>query len=60
MKVTTTDKITYDLTKLDDKVNDNCLHESCNLCHGTGKKVTDGSYCFHHISCPCHKCTVWC
>lgn len=33
-----------------------CLHDSCSLCKGTGKKV-DGSICIHHISCNCPKCT---
>lgn len=33
-----------------------CLHDSCPLCKGTGKKE-DGSICIHHISCNCHKCT---
>lgn len=37
----------------------NCLHDACPECHGTGKKK-DGSFCIHHISCPCPKCSPSC
>ena len=66
MKVPTTDRTTIDLTKLDEKVvdhdidNTSCLNDACTLCNGTGTKVTDGTMCFHHISCSCRKCTTWC
>lgn len=33
-----------------------CLHDSCEMCNGTGFKL-DGSFCVHHISCSCPKCT---
>lgn len=34
----------------------NCLHEGCPDCHGTGRDK-DGRICIHHLSCPCKKCT---
>jgi hypothetical protein len=34
-----------------------CLHKSCTICNGTGRKLIDGSICVHMISCPCNKCT---
>lgn len=33
-----------------------CLHDQCPECHGTGVKK-DGTPCIHYISCPCPKCT---
>ncbi len=37
-----------------------CLHDACTQCHGTGIKDFDGSLCVHHISCTCPKCRVMC
>lgn len=35
---------------------DQCLHDSCSQCKGTG--VTSlGHSCVHAISCPCKKCS---
>lgn len=39
-----------------DKQSDNCLHDNCTKCFGTGRK-SDGSMCMHGIACPCRKCT---
>lgn len=36
-----------------------CLHDNCSSCHGTGRKA-DGSMCIHMISCPCPKCSPTC
>lgn len=33
-----------------------CLHDSCELCSGSGKKI-DGSVCIHYISCNCPNCS---
>lgn len=33
-----------------------CLHDACPECEGTGTKK-DGTPCVHMISCPCPKCT---
>jgi hypothetical protein len=33
-----------------------CLHDGCTECNGTGKKK-NGQMCVHMISCPCEKCT---
>lgn len=33
-----------------------CLHDNCELCYGTGVK-SDGTTCFHYISCSCPKCS---
>lgn len=35
----------------------NCLHDNCEQCHGTGIKVT-GGVCIHMISCTCTKCRI--
>lgn len=35
---------------------DNCLHNACPECTGTGTKE-DGSMCIHYISCNCDKCS---
>ena len=34
----------------------NCLHNGCFECYGTGIKK-DGSVCIHMISCPCDRCS---
>lgn len=34
-----------------------CLHESCERCNGTGVDKTTKTPCVHMISCPCPKCT---
>jgi hypothetical protein len=36
-----------------------CLHEGCPDCHGTGRKA-DGTMCIHSLSCPCPKCSPRC
>jgi hypothetical protein len=36
-----------------------CLHDSCTECRGTGIKITGGA-CVHAISCPCPKCSLFC
>lgn len=36
-----------------------CLHDSCPECHGTGTR-RNGNMCVHNISCPCPKCTPRC
>ena len=36
---------------------DNCLHNTCQDCKGTGIKQNGGP-CVHYLSCPCPKCTV--
>ena len=36
-----------------------CLHELCEDCHGSGIKP-DGQACVHYLSCPCKKCTIIC
>ena len=33
-----------------------CLHDKCSECHGSGRKK-DGSFCVHHLSCPCPRCS---
>lgn len=33
-----------------------CMHDNCPSCVGTGIK-SDGSLCFHHLSCNCPKCS---
>ena len=44
--------------KLDMKENEECRHDSCDECNGTGtKKNREG--CVHLISCPCKKCSPW-
>lgn len=39
--------------------NTDCLHMTCPSCKGTGRKE-DGSWCVHHISCPCPRCSFTC
>lgn len=34
----------------------NCLHQSCSSCSGTGRRK-DGTVCVHMISCPCKNCS---
>jgi hypothetical protein len=34
-----------------------CLHDACPECHGSGMKVNGGGACIHGISCPCPKCS---
>lgn len=41
------------------KEHPNCLHDSCNKCHGTGRD-NKGRMCVHMISCPCPKCSPSC
>ena len=36
-----------------------CLHQSCGDCNGTGRKK-NGGMCIHMISCPCPRCTFTC
>jgi len=33
-----------------------CMHDRCPECHGTGKKW-NGQMCVHMLSCPCPKCS---
>lgn len=35
-----------------------CMHDQCQDCHGTGRKV-DGSSCIHMIACGCPRCTPY-
>ena len=39
--------------------NQQCLHEACTSCRGTGIK-SDGSTCVHMLSCTCQKCMCTC
>ena len=37
-----------------------CLHESCVLCGGTGIRRDGLGMCVHNIACPCAKCSPRC
>jgi len=36
---------------------DQCLHDQCPECLGTGTKQSTHQICVHMISCPCSKCS---
>lgn len=38
---------------------EDCSHNHCTDCHGTGVKLT-GERCVHHLSCSCSRCTPRC
>lgn len=42
-------------TSLNNQYSNNCLHDQCPECNGTGNKK-NGEKCIHYISCPCSKC----
>jgi len=37
-----------------------CLHKSCPLCNGTGRRKDGLGSCVHMISCTCPKCSPRC
>jgi hypothetical protein len=41
-----------------DKIQE-CLHNKCPKCRGTGRDENTGAICVHMISCPCPKCTPY-
>lgn len=40
-------------------VKQECLHDKCSECNGTGQRKL-GGLCIHALSCPCPKCTPIC
>lgn len=36
-----------------------CLHEKCTSCKGTGTNKITGQPCIHMISCPCSRCSPY-
>ena len=34
-----------------------CLHDLCPQCGGSGQKRNGGGMCIHALSCPCPKCS---
>lgn len=40
--------------------NNECLHDTCPECNGTGQKLNGLGYCMHMIACPCPKCSPRC
>ena len=49
---------TYTLNPLQAYTAEQCLHDACQACHGTGINKSTGGICVHNISCSCPKCSV--